>query len=215
MRIFRLAALGAIMFYGVCHGAEPGGRAVASRSPDRQAPHAHAVTKQFAILMGKLEVQGSTYVDGVALRLADGAGAVLTEHPLDACARLAVVAEGNLDFDTAKFGDKPALLLVRNAEHPEGAILLIEPNVTSTLEGSFPGLVTDGDALVASGDVGDAGWGSIDPTEYGAEKAPRVHLDVRLPYASIDTSDPVSADSSQAAKWLRSVFTSRTQSRNR
>jgi hypothetical protein len=203
MQFVRAVAVGMVVLVAGCGGGGSGGETVAASAPVEQGPHAHAVTRQFSIDGGKLSVEEKTYVDGLAMRLENGAGAVLTETPLSACAKLAIVAHGNLDFDAARFGDKPALMLVRNEEHPQGAILLIEPYSTTTLEGAFPALVTEGKTLVASGDVGDAGWGSIDPTKYGAEKSPHVHLDVKLPYESLDSADPLAADASAEAKWLR------------
>ena len=62
--------------------------------------------------------------------------------------------------------------------YPQGAALVVEAYSTTTLEGTLPGLDTKGKEFVASGDVGDAGWGSIDPTKYGAEKSPHVRMDV-------------------------------------
>lgn len=203
MQIMRVFVLGVVAVLAACGGAESGGEAAVAAPPAKQGPHAKAVTKQFSIDMNKLVVEEKTYVDGLAMRLKDGAGAVLTEAPLSACAKMAVVSRGNLEFDAAIFGEKPALLLVRNEEHPQGAILLIEPYSTTTLEDAFPTLVTEGDMLVASGDIGDAGWGSIDATKYGGEKAPHVRVDVKLPYSSIDRSDPVAADASPEATWLR------------
>ena len=205
MQVMRAVALGMVVFVGACGGTESGSESVAASAPVKQGPHAQAVTKQFTIETGKLLVEEKTYVDGVAMRLKDGAGAVLTEAPLSACAKLSVVARGNLDYDASTLGDKPALLLVRNEEHPQGAVLLTEPYSISTLEGALPTLVTEGDSLLASGDVGDAGWGSIDPTQYGGEKAPHVRLDVKLAYASIDSVDAIKSDSSPEAKWLRDL----------
>jgi hypothetical protein len=199
MRIMRTLA---VVLAGACGGGGSG-VTVAASAPVRQGPHVHAVTLHFSITMDKLEVEEKTYVDGLAMRLEDGEAAMLTEAPLSACAKLAVVAQGDLDFETSTFGDKPALKLVRNAEYPDGAILLVEPYSTTTLEGSYPALVTRGDRLLASGDVGDAGWGSIDATKYGAENAPHVRLDVELPYATLDESGTVAADASPEAKWLR------------
>jgi hypothetical protein len=115
------------------------------------------------------------------------------------------MARGNLDFKPAIHGEKPALLLVRNEEHPDGAILLVEAYSTTTVADTFPGLVTDGPALIAKGDVGDAGWGTIDASKYGSENAPRVRLDVNLPYASLAGGDPVAADASAEAAWLRDL----------
>lgn len=205
MRVIRTVAVVLLGSLGACSGAGSGGETSAASAPVNQGPHAHAVTRQFSIDMGKLQTEEKTYVDGVAMRLEDGAGAILTEAPLSACAKMAVVARGNLDFDAATLGEKPALMLVRNEEHPQGAILLIEPYSTSTLEDALPALVTDSEVLAASGDVGDAGWGSIDPTKYGGEKAPHVRLDVKLPFASIDSADPIAADASAEAKWLRDM----------
>ncbi len=205
MSSMRAVAVGFVVLLEACGGGGSGGETVAANAPVKQGAHATAVTKQFTIDNGKLQVEEKTYVDGLAMRLKDGAGAVLTEAPLSACAKLAVVARGKLDYDAAILGDKPALLLVRNEEHPQGAVLLIEPYSISTLEEAVPSLVTEGDTLTASGDVGDAGWGSIDATQYGGEKAPHVRLDVRLPYASLDSADPVVADASAEAKWLREM----------
>lgn len=204
MKIIQAVAVGLLTLAVVNHPAEAAGKkeTVAGTSVD-QASRVHAVTRQFSIEGGELKIEENTYVDGVAIRLDDGAGAVLTRTPMSACDKLAVAAIGSLDFNASVFGDKPALVLVRNAEHPQGAILRTEPYVTSTLEESFPGLVTDGDTLKGSGDVGDAGWGSIDPTQYGAEKSPHVRLDVKLPYSTIDSADPIAADASPEAKWLR------------
>ncbi|MBL0162570.1 MAG: hypothetical protein IPP82_02650 [Xanthomonadales bacterium] len=180
MQIVRVVVAGMIAMLSAC--GEKGPVETAAAVPAAaQGPHAHAVTKQFSIEGSKLVIEEKTYVDGLAMRLDDGAGAVLTETPLSACAKLAIVAHGSLEFDAARFGEKPALMLVRNQEHPQGAILLIEPYSMTTLEDAFPSLVTEGGTLVASGDVGDAGWGSIDATKYGGEKAPHVRLDVKLP----------------------------------
>jgi hypothetical protein len=205
MQIMRGVAAGVIAVLAACSGGGSGGETAAAVPAVDKGPHAHAVTKQFTIDGGKLNVEEKTYVDGLAMRLENGAGAVLTQDPLSACAKLAVVAHGNLDYDAARFGDKPALMLVRNEEHPQGAALLLEPYSTSTLEDALPILVTEGNALSASGDVGDAGWGSIDATKYGGEKAPHVRLDVKLPYASLDDADPLAADASAEAKWLREM----------
>jgi hypothetical protein len=65
--------------------------------------------------------------------------------------------------------------------------------------------VTEGPALIAKGDVGDAGWGSIDASKYGGENAPRARMDVDLPYASLAEADPVAADASAEAVWLRDL----------
>jgi hypothetical protein len=203
MQIRRVVALGVIVVLGACGGAGSGGETAAAPRVAEQGPHAHAVTKQFSVDMDGLKVEEKTYVDGVALRTKDAAGALLTEVPLSACTKLAIVARGDLEFDSGTLGEKPALKLVRDEEHPKGAILLIEPYSTTTLEGDFPALVTDGGTLSASGDIGDAGWGSIDATKYGKEKAPHVRLDVKLPYATLDGADPIAADASAEAKWLR------------
>jgi len=211
MQIMRVVVLGAVAVLAGCADAESGGDTAVADPPAKQGPHAHAVTKQFSIEMNKLIVEEKTYVDGLAMRLEDGAGAVLTETPMSACAKMAIVARGNLDFDAAIYGEKPALLLVRDEENPQGAILRIEPYSRSTLEATFPTLVTEGDMLVASGDVGDAGWGSIDPTQYGGEKAPHVRVDVKLPYASMDAADPVAADASPEAQWLRETRVKATE----
>jgi hypothetical protein len=203
MQFMRVVTVGIVVLVGACGGGGSGGETVAASAPAEQGPHAHAVTRQFSIEVGKLVVDEKTFSDGLAMRLEDGAGAILTEAPLSACAKLAAVAHGSLGFDATTFGDKPALVLVRNQEHPQGAILLIEKYSTTTLEEAFPSLVTEGDTLIAAGDVGDAGWGSIDATKYGGEKSPHVRLDVKLPYASLDSADPLAADASAEAKWLR------------
>lgn len=205
MQIKRVVAVGLIVLLGACGAGGSGGGSAAAVTPAKQGPHAKAVTRQFSVEMDKLVVDEKTYVDGLAMRFKDGAAAALSETPISACSKLAVVASSRSDFQTAALGDKPVLMLVRNGEHPQGAILLVEPYSTTTLEDAFPALVTDGDALLASGDVGDAGWGSIDATKYGAEKSPHVRLDVKLPYATRNDADPVAADASPEAKWLREL----------
>ena len=205
MKIVRVVVAGVIVALGACGGTQPGGDAAAASAPAKQGPHAHAVTRQFSIEGSKLVVAESTYVDGIAMRFKDGAAVALTETPISACAKLAVMASSRTEFDTAALGAKPALMLVRNEEHPQGAILLIEPGSTTTLEATFPALVTKGDALIASGDVGDAGWGSIDATKYGAEKSPHVRLDVNLPYSTRSDAGAVAADASAEAKWLHDL----------
>ena len=205
MKIVRVVVAGVIVALGACGGTQPGGDAAAASAPAKQGPHAHAVTRQFSIEGSKLVVAESTYVDGIAMRFKDGAAVALTETPISACAKLAVMASSRTEFDTAALGAKPALMLVRNEEHPQGAILLSEPGSTTTLEATFPALVTKGDALIASGDVGDAGWGSIDATKYGAEKSPHVRLDVNLPYSTRSDAGAVAADASAEAKWLHDL----------
>lgn len=205
---FTRAVVGVILVVlAGCSGEGSGNEKAASAAAADKGPHARAQTWQFSIEGAELKVEEKTYVDGLAMRLEDGAGAVLTETPLSACARLAAVARGNLEFDAAIFGDKPAMMLVRNGEHPQGAVLLVEPYSTTTLEDAVPTLAIEGTTLSASGDVGDAGWGSIDATKYGRDKAPHVRLDVKLPFASLDSADPLVADASPEAKWLREMRT--------
>jgi len=207
MNANRIVSAGVLAFLCACGQSSVGKEvATAQGKAASKAPQPLAVTKQFNVEMDKLIAEESTYVDGFALRLKDGgAGAVLTEAPLSACARLAISARGNLEFNATTYGDKPTLLLIRNDEHPNGAILKLEPYVTTTLEDALPALVTDGDNLMAKGDVGDAGWGSIDPTKYGSEKAPHVRLNVKLPYASLAKVDALAADASAEAAWLRDL----------
>lgn len=205
MQIMRAVAVGVIFLLGACGGAGSGSESAAAVAPAKQGPHAKAVTKRFSVDMDKLVVEEKTYVDGLAMKFKDGAAAALTETPISACAKLSVTANSRSEFQTAALGDKPVLMLVRNEEHPQGAILLVEPYSTTTLEDAFPTLVTNGDALTASGDIGDAGWGSIDATKYGGQKSPHVRLDVNLPYATRNDSDPVAADASPEAKWLRDL----------
>ena len=205
MHVIRSFAVTVFALLGACGQAGTGGESNADPAPAAQGPHAHAVTEQFSIDMGKLVVEEKTYVDGLAMRLADGAAAVLTEAPITACAKLAVVAQSRTELKTTALGEKPVLALVRNAEHPQGAILLLEPYSTTTLEDALPTLATEGNTLAASGDIGDAGWGSIDATQYGAEKAPHVRLDVKLPYAKPGDADALAADTGAEAKWLREM----------
>lgn len=206
MKSMRIVAAAMLGFLCACGQTSVGKEASTPADEARKGAHAHAETRQFSVEMGKLIVDEKNYVDGLAMRLKDGgAGAVLTEAPLSACAKLAVATRGNLEFNAASFGDKPTLVLIRNEEHPEGAILQLEPFSTTTLEDKFPGLVTEGDSLVAKADVGDAGWGSIDATKYGAKNAPHVRVDVELPYASVASADAVAADASAEAAWLRDL----------
>ena len=206
MKCNRVMATSVLVMLCACGEQGIGKEASADAASARKGPHAQAVTRQFSIEMDKLIVAESTYVDGVAMRLKDGgAGVMLTEAPLSACARFSAGMRGDLDFDAATYGDKPVLLAVRNDEHPEGAILLLEPYSTTTLEDKVPVLVTEGDRLVAKGDVGDAGWGSIDATRYGAKNAAHVSLDVDLPYLAVADADPVAADASAEAAWLREL----------
>jgi len=206
MKCNRVMATSVLVMLCACGEQGIGKEASADAASARKGPHAQAVTRQFSIEMDKLIVAESTYVDGVAMRLKDGgAGVMLTEAPLSACARFSAGMRGDLDFDAATYGDKPVLLAVRNDEHPEGAILLLEPYSTTTLEDKVPVLVTEGDRLVAKGDVGDAGWGSIDATRYGAKNAAHVSLDVDLPYLAVADADPVAADARAEAAWLREL----------
>ncbi|MEO7936323.1 MAG: hypothetical protein ABIR27_08690 [Dokdonella sp.] len=205
MKIIHVVVAGVIVALVACGGTQPGSDAAAASTPAKQGPHAHAVTKQFSIEGNKLVVAETTYVDGMAMRFKDGATVALTEAPISACAKLAVMANSRSEFETAALGAKPVLMLVRNEEYPQGAILLVEPGSTTTLEATFPALVTKGDALIASGDIGDAGWGSIDATKYGGEKSPHVRLDVNLPYSARSDAGAVAADASAEAKWLREL----------
>lgn len=206
MKIVRIVLVGTIVVLGACGGTGSAGESKAAVTPAaKQGPHAKAVTKRFSVDMDKLVVEEKTYVDGVAMRFKDSAAVALTEAPISACAKLAVIAESREELQTAALGDKPVLMLVRNEEHPQGAILLVEPYSTTTLEDAYPALVTTGDAVVASGDVGDAGWGSIDATKYGGAKAPHVRLDVNLPYSARNDAGAVAADASVEAKWLREL----------
>ncbi|HNV09565.1 MAG: hypothetical protein WBC13_12860 [Dokdonella sp.] len=205
MKMSRSALAVAVVMLMACTGGGPSGESVAATATAAKGPLAHVVTRQFSVEMDKLLVDEHVYVDGVAMRVEDGAGALLTETPLSACAKLAVVGRGNLEFDAATLGEKPALRLVQNSEYPQGAALVVEAYSTTTLEGTLPGLDTKGKEFVASGDVGDAGWGSIDPTKYGAEKSPHVRMDVKLPFSSLESVDSVAADASPEAKWLRDL----------
>ena len=205
MKIMQVVVVGLIIVLGACGGA--GSPAESAAAPVKQGPHAKAVTKRFSVDLDKLVVEEKTYVDGLAMRFKDGAAVALTEAPISACAKLAVVANSGSEFQTEALSDKPVLMVVRNEQHPQGAILLVEPYSTTTLEEAFPALVTNGDALIASGDVGDAGWGSIDATKYAAEKSPHVRLDVSLPYSMRNEADAVAADTSAEAKWLRDLQT--------
>ena len=206
MKIMRAVVVGGVVaLLGACGGTGTGTESASAVAPAIQGPHAKAVTRQFSVEMDKLVVAEKIYVDGVAMKFKDGAAAALTETPISACAKLSVVVNSRSELQTAALGDKPVLMLVRNEEHPQGAILLVEPYSTTTLEDAFPALVTNGDALTASGDVGDAGWGSIDATKYGGEKSPHVRLDLNLPFATRNDSDAVAADASPEAKWLRDL----------
>lgn len=205
MQAIRAIVVLAAAMLGSCGNAGSGGESVAASQPRQQGPQARAVTKSFSVEMDKLIVDEKTYVDGLAMRFENGAAAALTEAPISACTRLAVVAQSQTELQTSALAEKPVLMLVRNEEHPNGAILLVEPYSTTTLEDAFPALVTEGNELIAKGDVGDAGWGSIDATKYGAEGAPHVRLDVSLPYAKPGDIDPVAADASAEAKWLRDM----------
>lgn len=205
MKVMPFVAGGLIVVLGACGGTGSAGESAAAAPPAKQGPHAMAVTKHFSVEMDKLIVEEKSYVDGVAMRFKDAAAVALTEAPISACAKLAVVANSRTELQTTALGDKPVLMLVRNEEHPQGAILLVEPFSTTTLEDAFPALVTAGDALIAKADVGDAGWGSIDATKYGGAKAPHVRLDVNLPYSVRSDADAVAADASAEAKWLREL----------
>lgn len=187
----------------LCAGVQDG---MAKERGPAKGDHANAVTKHFSIEMGKLIVEEDTFVDGVALRLADGSvGAILTQAPLDACRKLAIALRGDFEVAPASHGDKPVLQVVRDSEHPEGAILLKEPYMTTTLEDKVAALMAGPDRFVVKADVGDAGWGSIDATKYGGKNAPRAHLDIDLPYLGAGSGDPVAADASAEATWLRDL----------
>ena len=144
MKMSRSALAVAVVMLMACTGGGPSGESVAATATAAKGPLAHVVTRQFSVEMDKLLVDEHVYVDGVAMRVEDGAGALLTETPLSACAKLAVVGRGNLEFDAATLGEKPALRLVQNSEYPQGAALVVEAYSTTTLEGTLPGLDTKG-----------------------------------------------------------------------
>ncbi|HQV73097.1 MAG TPA: hypothetical protein PLY64_08970, partial [Dokdonella sp.] len=100
MNANRIVSAGVLVFLCACGQSSVGKEvATAQGKAASKAPQPLAVTKQFNVEMDKLIAEESTYVDGLALRLNDGgAGAVLTEAPLSACAKLAISARGNLEF---------------------------------------------------------------------------------------------------------------------
>ena len=124
MKVSRSVLVIAVVMLMACKGGGPSGESVAATAAVAKGPHAHVVTRRFSTEMDKLIVDEHVYVDGVAMRVEDGAGALLTEAPMSACAKLAVVARGNLEFDAATLGEKPALRLVQNSEYPQGAALV-------------------------------------------------------------------------------------------
>lgn len=203
MHMNRMAALSAAIVLVACGGggSEP---AKAAAAPAPAGPHATAFTRHFSVSMNKLEVDEHKYVDGVAVRVPGGGAALLSSVPLDACTKLAVIARPEADYAALASEGKPSLAVVKDEEHPNGAVLQTEPYMTQTLEESVPGLVTDGAKFVAKGDIGDAGWGQIDATKYGGTNSAHASLDIDLPYATMPASDPA-ADASDEGKWLRDL----------
>jgi len=136
------------------------------------------------------------YVDGVAIRAAEGTVALLTPAPVDECLRLAVVAKNSIYVDAFASAEQPALAIVRSDEYPEGSVQLIEPGATTYLAETVPTLQDGADRLVAKGRA-DSGGGGHD--------GPDLEYDVDLAFVSMDAYDPLAADSGAEAAWLRKL----------
>jgi len=170
-----------------------GGAAAPAADKASRAPHAEAVARTVDYSSDTLETVERRYTDGVALRVGDERVAVLSLAPLDACTRLAVLARGDSGFGAFASEASPVLVLVRNTEYPQGSVQLVQPGVSVTLANEIVGLETGSQRFVARGE--QAGY---DPSE-----PPLVTYDVDLPYAGMDAFDPVAADASPEAAWLR------------
>lgn len=138
------------------------------------------------------------YVDGVAVRAAEGTVALLSPAPVDECLRLAVVAKNSVHVDAFASAEQPLLSIVRNDEYPDGSVQLIEPGTTTFLAEAVPSLQAGGDRLVAKGrtDPGSLGSGHDEPS---------LEYDVDVAFVSMDAYDPLAADSGAEAAWLRKL----------
>jgi hypothetical protein len=179
----RTIAVAGMLAVGLAGGVGPGDRVAAvARTQDWET--------------GK--VVERRYVDGVAIRAAEGTVALLSLEPLDACVRLAVVAKNSIHVDAFASAEQPVLAIVRSDAYPDGSVQLVEPGATTFLAETVPGLQDGGDRLVAKGqtDSGDLGSGHDEPS---------LEYDVDLPFVSMDAYDPIGADSGAEAGWLRKL----------
>jgi len=138
------------------------------------------------------------YVDGVAIRAAEGTVALLSMAPLDECERLIVVVKNTIHVDFLATEERPVLAIVRSDEYPDGSVQLIEPYSTTYLGETVPTLQDGGDRLVAKGQTDPGGLGP-------GHDEPGLEYDVDLPFVSIDAYDPLAADTGVEAAWLRKL----------
>lgn len=209
MRKIGFAALSAAIALAACGGGSDEAKAAPAAAPS--GPHATALTRKFSVMMDKLEVDEHRYVDGIAIKVPGGAAALLSATPLDACTKLAVGARAEPDYAALGADGKPSLVIVKDEEHPNGAALATQPYMTETLEEELPGLAVDGARFVFKADVGDAGWGQIDATKYGAKNSAHVSVDIDLPYATMPAADPA-ADAGEEGKWVRDLIAAAAKS---
>ncbi len=192
-RILLTLSLGVLT---ACSGSSEPGADTATAAPAKPASGVEAVVRTPDYDDDGLKLVERRYVDGIAMRTADGPAALLTLAPIDACTRLTVLSRGSADFGAFGTDDAPALVIVHNEEYPQGSVQLVARGSRTYLSQAIASLQTDGDRLVAKG---------VEEGYAPHTEKPSLEFDVDLAYASMAEFDPLAADAGTEAAWLRGL----------